>query len=225
LPASNRRLKSIEEQVGDTRAAPGGGKAATDVLVVDDDPIVRAWVRTSLDRTEFRPAGDASTIAEALLGAERRRPELFLVDYHLPDGTGVELIRLLRQRQFTAPALVMTAAALRGLNETAREAGAQGTVLKSATPADLVRALQAVIAGKRVFDSRHPRRLASDRPLSPREREIMRLLARGATNRQIAAELGIGLESVKTMVERAYEKLGATRRVDAVAILHKLRVV
>jgi DNA-binding NarL/FixJ family response regulator len=114
------------------------------ILLIEDDSIVRAWVRLSLAGSEFRLAGEATTAAEALELAGRRRPSLFLVDHQLPDGVGTELVKELRLGGYSAPALLMTAHGRPGLNETAREAGAQGSVVKSGSAEELLHALRAV---------------------------------------------------------------------------------
>jgi DNA-binding NarL/FixJ family response regulator len=186
------------------------------VVVVDDDPIVRAWVRLALRDSAFRLAGEATTAEEALELLGRRRADVVVVDQNLPDRKGTELIRELRRVGNATPALVITASAARGLNELAREAGAQGSILKSSSVEDLVSALRQALAGTGPFDARHPRRAETGGALSPREREALRLVAAGRTNVSIAEELGIGTETVKTMLERAYAKLGVRRRAEAV---------
>ena len=94
------------------------------MLVVEDDAIVRTWLRLALADSEFELAGEAGSAAEAVELIARRRPALLLVDYRLPDGVGTELVRQLRRSGLVAHAVVVTANAERGLNETAREAGA-----------------------------------------------------------------------------------------------------
>lgn len=133
------------------------------VLVVDDDAMVRRWAELSLDGSEFRLAGEASSIAEAVEVSERCAPDLLLVDFRLPDGVGTDLVRVLRLRNVRAPALLMTATRNEGLNEAALEAGAQGTVLKTGSRDELLAALRAVAQGERTFDSRHP----SDHGVTP----------------------------------------------------------
>jgi len=187
------------------------------VLLVEDDSMVRGWVRLALEGSEFRLAGEASTAAEALELARRRRPDLMLVDYRLPDRAGTEHVRDLRQQGIDIPAVLMTANAERGLNEAAREAGAQGSVLKSGKIDELLGALRSVLAGEPAFDPRHPRRPPGRAALSPREREILRLVAGGATNREIASKLEVGDETVKTLLARTFAKLGVRRRAEAVS--------
>ena len=191
------------------------------ILLVEDDEMVRSWVRLALERSEFRLVGEAATAADAYDLVERRRPALLLVDQRLPDGTGTELIRGLRQRGTAVAALVMTANRAVGFNELVRDVGAQGSVLKSGSVAELLEALRAVSAGGRVVDARHPPRAAGRVALSPREREVLRLVARGLTNRQIAEELNVGAETVKTLVARSFAKLGVRRRAEAVSAAHE----
>ncbi|MGH2995708.1 MAG: response regulator, partial [Gaiellaceae bacterium] len=100
------------------------------LLIVEDDAIVRAWVRLALDGTEFRIAGEAERVSEALELARRRRPDLLLLDLRLPERSGLDLVRELRAQGVSAPAVLMTATAEPGLNERARETGVQGTVVK-----------------------------------------------------------------------------------------------
>lgn len=192
------------------------------MLLVEDDAMVRDWLRLALDGSEFRVAGEASTAAEALELVERRRPEVLLVDYRLPDVRGTELVKSLRRSGASSRAVMMTANSERGFNEAAREAGAQGSVLKSGRRDELLETLRRVMAGEVAFDVRHPRRAPDQAALSPREREILRLVASGSTNREIASALDVGDETVKTLLARACAKLGVRRRAEAVSAAHAL---
>jgi DNA-binding NarL/FixJ family response regulator len=196
----------------------GAGVGLRTVGLVDDDAIVRAWVRFSLEHSEFRVVGEASTGKAALEMIERRNPELLLVDYRLPDVRATELVRSLRRAGSTTPVLVITATAEAGLNEAVLEAGAQGVVVKRGDPVELVGAIRRVASGESVVDPQHPRRPAGQSPLSPREREVLRLAAKGATNQEISTQLDLGTETVKTMLSRAFSKLGARNRTEAVTI-------
>lgn len=196
--------------------------AELEVLIVDDDEIVCAWLRRSLAGTEFRVAGEAPSHAAALKLLKRRRIDLLLVDFRLKDTNGLEFIRGLRADERMTPAVIMTATGERGLSEAAREAGAQGTLVKSSNPDSLLAALRAVAAGETWFDPGHPSRATDASPLTRREREVLTLAARGLTNRETAEQLELGEESVKTYLERAYAKLGVSRRAEAVAEAHRL---
>jgi len=191
-------------------------------LVIEDDAIVRAWVRLALRTSEFSVGGEAPTIAAGLELISRRRGDVLLVDLRLPDDLGTELVRRLRHSGDRTPAVIIAARAEPGLNESAREAGAQGSVLKRGSADELLAALRRVTRGGEAFDPSHPRRPPRRSALSPREREVMRLLATGATNREISAQLGIGAETVKTIVSRSYDKLGVSRRAEAVTAVHEL---
>jgi DNA-binding NarL/FixJ family response regulator len=192
------------------------------ILLVEDDAIVRSWVGHALEGSEFLIVATAGTAAEAEILLERRRPALLLMDYRLPDRVGSELLRDLRRRGVSTPAVLMTANPEPGFNDLAREAGAQGTVLKTGSLDELLQTLRAVAGGEESFDARHPRRDPGRAALSPRERQILRLVAAGATNLQIAEELGIGGETVKTLLARTFAKLGARRRAEAVSAAHDL---
>jgi DNA-binding NarL/FixJ family response regulator len=190
------------------------------ILIVEDDSMVRGWVRLALEGSEFRIIGEAASADEAVSLLTRRVADVLLVDYRLPDGRGTELIRRLRRTGVTTPAVVMTASAEPGFNEAVREAGAQGTVLKTGSVDELATALRDVVDRGIAFDQRHPRRPAGEAALSPREREVLRLVAAGRTNTQIAEDLGVGAETVKTLVARVFAKLGVRRRAEAVSAAH-----
>jgi DNA-binding NarL/FixJ family response regulator len=199
-----------------------GANETLGVLLVDDDSMVRGWVRLSLKDTEFRMAGEASSAAEAIELVRRRVPDVLLVDYNLAAGSvGTELVRDLRRAGFDMPAVVMTAQMQRGFNETAREAGAQATLLKTGKREELLRTLRLVVEGDGAYDHRHPRRDPGRGALSPREREALQLVAGGSTNREIAKALDVGDETVKTLLARTFAKLGVKRRAEAVSEAHK----
>jgi DNA-binding NarL/FixJ family response regulator len=208
---------------GEMRRTVGDmASAAVEVLLVDDDAIVRSWLRASLAGSEFRVAGEAATLDAAVDLLARRHIDVLLVDFHLAGTSGVELLRDLRGRGILTAAVVMTASPEPGLNETAREAGAQGVMLKSARPEDMLAALRAVAAGESSFDPAHPPRPTTLAPLGRREREVLTLIGSGLTNREIAERLELGEETVKTHLERVYAKLGVSRRAEAVAAAHRL---
>jgi DNA-binding NarL/FixJ family response regulator len=227
---TNNRSRSTRRQAPRGNVRPGINALGADrsrqgidvsLLLVEDDAMVRSWVRLSLRASEFRVTAEASSAVEALELIDAIEPDFLLVDYHLPDHRGTELIRELRRRGITAHAVMMTANHERGFNETARDAGAQGSVLKTGSPIELLEALRTVLAGRPAFDPRHPRRDPGRAALSPREREVLSLVAEGATNQEIAKDLGIGVETVKTLLGRTFSKLGVQRRAQAVAAAHE----
>jgi DNA-binding NarL/FixJ family response regulator len=199
-----------------------GASGHTRVLLVEDDAMVRGWVELALRGSEFAIAGVAGSAAEAVEESQRIQPDLLLVDYRLPDRTGAELLKELRRRGERAPAILMTANAEGDFNELAQEAGAQGTALKTGKASELLSVLRAAPRRQRTFDERYPRRGLAGVALSPREREVLRLVATGATNAEIAESLSIARDTVKTLLARTFEKLGVHRRAEAVAAAYKL---
>jgi DNA-binding NarL/FixJ family response regulator len=191
------------------------------VLVVEDDAMVRGWLKLALETTEFKVVAEASRGDEVPALLERWRPSVILVDFRLPDVVGTELIRELRLGGMAIPAVVMTANSEPGFNEAARDAVAQGTFLKTGSTTELLATLRRVLGGRDTFDVRHPPRDPLRAALSPREREVMRLVAAGSTNRDIATQLGVAPETVKTLVSRAFTKLGTTKRAEAVSEAHR----
>jgi DNA-binding NarL/FixJ family response regulator len=195
------------------------------VLLIDDDAIVREWVAAALGGSRFRVRGSTATAAGVAEVLHRRGADLLLVDQRLPDALGTDLVRELRRQGVTTPAILMTANAERGLNEAARSAGLQGSVLKTGSRGDLLEVMERVAGGETAWDGRHPARTENPIVLSPRERAALELIAGGATNREAAAKLGVEPETVKTLLARAFRKLGARRRAEAVANAKRLGIL
>lgn len=123
----------------------------------------------------------------------------------------------MRARGVSVPIVLITASPERGFNENARDAGAQGTVLNTGSIGRLLTALRAALSGELSFDSSHPPRPSGQTVLSRRERDVLQLVAGGSTNREIAQKLGIGDQTVKTLLARSCAKLGVHGRADAAA--------
>jgi DNA-binding NarL/FixJ family response regulator len=165
--------------------------------------------------------GEAGGPEEPVRFAGDLAPDVVIV--HAADGgSGAECVRRLRAMPLDAPILLLSAHRSRGLNEQARESGAQGTVLKTGSVAELLRALRALVRGDSSFDRNYPARPGAQSVLSRREREVLQLVARGATNREIAEALGIGAETVKTVLARTAAKLGVRGRNKTAAAAHGL---
>ena len=182
------------------------------MLLAGDQSTLRAWVRLALAQTELRVAGEAASAEETARLAAELEPGVLLIE-----ATGLELLGELRARGVSVPVVLISSTPERAFNENAREAGAQGTVLATGSVRALVAALRAVVRGESSFDAGHPRRPAGKSALTRREQDVLRLVGRGATNREIAHELEIGDQTVKTLLARSCAKLGVSRRGDAFA--------
>ncbi len=182
------------------------------MLLAGEQSTLRAWATLALAETELRVVGEAASADDTIRLAAKHEPEVLLVE-----ATGTELVSEIRARGVSVPVVVISPNPQRGFNESAREAGAQGTVLATGSVGRLVAALRAVLRGELSFDAGHPARPAGRTPLSRRERDVLRLVGRGSTNREIARELEIGDQTVKTLLARSCAKLGVNRRGDAFA--------
>jgi DNA-binding NarL/FixJ family response regulator len=199
----------------------------TRVLIVDDHPIFRdglAGLLATLPEVEV--VGTAGTAEEALAAVRQAAPDVVLMDINLPGASGVEATR---QTTRAAPATAVLVISMVDDDDSvfaAMAAGARGYVLKGASAAEITAALRTVAAGGAVFGAGVASRLLARTPaqssapahpddLTAREREVLDLLAEGASNRQIARSLGLSLKTVQNHVSRILDKLQAADRTQA----------
>jgi DNA-binding NarL/FixJ family response regulator len=194
------------------------------LLIVDDHPVVRDGLRALFTGDdEFEVLGEAADGRHAVALAEARRPDVVLMDLRMPGGDGVTAIRELSERLPDVRVLVLTTYDNDSDVLPAIEAGATGFLLKDAPRDELIRAVRAAAAGESVLSPSVATRLMgrvrapAEEPLSARELDILRLIARGATNREAAAKLFISEATVKTHLLHIYAKLGVNDRAAAVA--------
>ena len=192
-------------------------------LIVDDHEVVREGLRLSLSRVEnIRIVGEAADGATAVELAERRCPDVVIMDLRMPGMDGLEATRLLTERVPEAKVLIFTAYSEKSLLARGLESGAIGYVLKEASQQTLVRAIEKVAAGEAFVDpALMPTFLEGkgrEEMLTAREREILQLLADGMSNGDVAAKLFISQETVKSHVRHILTKLEADTRTQAVAI-------
>ena len=200
------------------------------VLLVDDHPVVRRGLRALLEELpELEPVGEAADGAAAIRlldqfqQAGQPRPDVVLMDLRMDPGmNGVEATRLITARTDPPSVLVLTVYSTDADILAAVEAGATGYLLKDAPPEELAAAVRAAARGETVLAppvaARLMGRVRAGRPaLSPRETEILELLAEGLANRQISRRLFISEATVKTHLVHVYEKLGVDSRTAAVA--------
>ncbi len=192
-------------------------------LIVDDHEVVREGLRLSLSRaSHIRVIGEASDGASAVELAERRKPDVVIMDVRMPGMDGLEATKLLTSRVPDAKVLIFTAYSEKSLLTRGLDSGAKGYILKEAPHQTLVRAIEKVASGEGYVDpALMPAFLAGkDREdmLTAREREILQLLADGMSNADAAGKLFISQETVKSHVRHILTKLEADTRTHAVAI-------
>jgi DNA-binding NarL/FixJ family response regulator len=190
--------------------------------IVDDHEVVREGLRLSLSRApHIRVVGEASDGAAAVALAERRRPDVVIMDVRMPGMDGLEATKLMSQRVPETAVLIFTAYSERSLLSRGLESGAKGYILKEAPHGTLLRAIDKVVSGEGYVDpALMPSFLGSkgDDMLTTREREILQLLADGMSNADVAGRLFISQETVKSHVRHILTKLEADTRTHAVAI-------
>ena len=192
-------------------------------LIVDDHEVVREGLRLSLSRaSHVRVIGEAADGASAVALAERRRPDVVIMDVRMPGMDGLQATKLLSEKLPETAVLIFTAYSERSLLGRGLESGAKGYILKEAPHATLLRAIEKVARGESFVDpALMPSFLTSkdqSEMLTPREREILQLLADGMSNADVAKRLFISQETVKSHVRHILAKLEADTRTHAVAI-------
>jgi DNA-binding NarL/FixJ family response regulator len=191
-------------------------------LIVDDHEVVREGLRLSLSRApNIRVIGEAADGKSAVALAERRRPDIVIMDVRMPEMDGLEATKVLGERNPDIPVLIFTAYSERSLLSRGLDSGAKGYILKEAPHQTLVRAIEKVSSGEVYVDpALMPAFLPGkgDDMLTGREREILQLLADGMSNADVAAKLFISQETVKSHVRHILAKLEADTRTQAVAI-------
>jgi DNA-binding NarL/FixJ family response regulator len=201
------------------------------VFLVDDHALFRAGVRAELDTItdEVEVVGEAGSVGEAVAGIGHHKPDVVLLDVHMPDGGGAEVLRQIRTKipEVTFLALSVSDAAEDVINVI--RAGARGYVTKTISSQELVKAVVRVSEGDAVFSPRLAGFVLdafADRPgaapisdpeldlLTPRERDVLRLLARGYAYKEIASELFISVKTVETHVSSVLRKTQLSNRYE-----------
>ncbi len=197
------------------------------VVVADDHKVVRAGIRELLsDEPDIVVVGEARDGREAVELALAERPDVVVMDINMPEPTGVEATRQIRAQVPEVRVLVLTAYADDPYIYGLLDAGASGYILKTAEGGDIVRAVRATAAGQSAIDPAiAPRLIArltqpsvTSDALTERELEVLRLAARGQTNKQIGVALHISDRTVQNHLANIYAKLGVASRTEAVTV-------
>ena len=193
----------------------------TRVLLVDDHPMIAAALEMLLRGTSYEVLERARTAAEANKLISKLKPDLLLLDVHLPDGSGLDVLRKIKGAR-TRPLVILLTA---GMDEAqllaAAELDPEGMVLKTSDPGLLTECMEAVVAGRRWVDPEivertreAEERAASAPPLTRRERELVELVRQGLRNRDIAAELGVTEGTVKVYLHAIFDKFKVDNRTE-----------
>lgn len=214
------------------------GRPPLRLLVVDDHEVVRQGLVAVLSRhEEFQVVAEAGTVAESIAAAKRFEPDLVVMDVRLPDGSGIEACREIRNELPATRVVMLTSYPDEEAVLSAILAGASGYLLKQIRGRDLVSALEAVGRGDSLLDPavtervlERVRRIASGEErdelseLTAQERKILRLVADGKTNKEIATEVFLSDKTVKNYVSSILSKLNLQRRAQAAAFVAKHRL-
>lgn len=193
----------------------------TRVLLVDDHPMIAAALEMLLRGTAYELLERARTVGEATKLLSKLKPDLLLLDVHMPDGSGLDVLRKLSTARSRPLVILLTA----GMDEaqllTAAELEPQGMVLKTSDPSLLLESMDAVVAGEFWIDPeiaertrQAQARAASAPPLTRRERELVELVRQGLRNRDIAAELGVTEGTVKVYLHAIFDKFKVENRTE-----------
>ena len=219
------------------RVSGAGAPKLLRLLIVDDHEIVRQGLVALLDRREgFAVIAEAGTVVEAIEQARRHRPDIVVMDIRLPDGSGIEACREIREEMPTTRIVMLTSYPDEEAALSAIVAGASGYLLKQIRARDLVAALEAVGRGESLLDPAvtekvldRIRRIASGTytdelaALTPQEQKILLLVAEGKTNKEIASEVFLSDKTVKNYVSSILAKLNLERRAQAAAFVANRR--
>ena len=208
------------------------------ILIVDDHEVVRLGLRILFeDDPDLEVVAEAGDASAALREAERHRPQVAVVDINLPGRSGLDVCREIRQRHPETHVVMLTSYADDDFIVAALRAGASGYVLKQVGGGELMRAVQAAARGETALDPQTAARVVARlrdlesqadtdalQALSPREREVLALVAEGKSNKEIGAALNLSEITVRNYLSNMLEKLGLNNRVElaAYAAQHRL---
>ncbi len=196
---------------------------ATSVLLIDDHDLIRQGLRRAFERNEdFQVLGEAASLGQGEQMVASLKPQVVVIDVRLPDGSGLDLVRKMRQHVPALGIVVLTMYAGDEQLFAALDSGASAFVPKDAPAEDVVAAARHAAVSPRSFTAPDlaeamQRRLKPTGPqLSPREREVLDLLAEGLGVAAIARKLYISESTAKTHISKIYDKLGAANRAQAI---------
>lgn len=199
------------------------------VLVVDDHPLMREGIRSVIDANiDMVVVGDAADGDAAVEQYRLLQPDITLMDLQMPTVAGVEAIELIRQEFPSARIMVLSTFKTDVQAIRALRAGARGYLLKDAVPTELTAAIRAVHAGRRHITQEVAAAIAihlAEDTLTEREIAVLKIVAQGNSNGEVAKKLSVGVETVKQHMKNIAAKLGTSDRAHAVAIAIKRGII
>lgn len=206
----------------------------TRVLIIEDHQVVAEGLAALInDQKDMTVVGSAGSVSESIARAAELKPDLALIDFRLTDGTGADAASGIRQLRPDTKVIFLT----REDSDTARfaalEAGASAFIHKSRAAQDVVDAIHTVAAGGTLFTPRTIAQLLNSRRdveaqlerLTPREKEVLRMMAEGTSSREIAGRLGISYTTVRTHIRSLGSKLGVHSKLEAIVKARELALV
>ena len=195
------------------------------VLVADDHAIIRIGLKSVLDyETDIEVVGEAKNGIEAVQEAERTQPDVIIMDLVMPRKDGVSATREIHDRLPDTKILILTTFGTSDGIAHALEEGASGAMMKTADDEKIVSAIRRIARGETYISPDIRRQLEENPPvpkLSPRQTEVLTMIANGKSNKEIAAQLGIRIDSVEDIANALYAKLSVSNRAEAVDIAHR----
>jgi DNA-binding NarL/FixJ family response regulator len=205
------------------------------VLIVDDHPVTRDGLRSALSSSdEVEIVGEATSGEEAIERAKELTPDVVFMDVRMPGISGIQATKDIHLAAPETKVILFTVEESRAAIADAIRAGVSGYLIKDVSAGELIQAAKLALEGKAVIHPALTRAFIEevqyveqrpDTPLSRRESQILQKVAYGATTKEVAHDLGISPHTVKTHLERIFEKLGANDRAQAVAIALRKKLV
>ncbi|EEH64246.1 response regulator receiver domain protein [Gleimia coleocanis DSM 15436] len=195
----------------------------TRVMIIDDHEIVRRGIAEIVDRADgLEVVAEAGSVTDAIRRAELVVPDVMLVDLQLPDGTGIDIMRRLRETKPSIKPIVLTSFDDDSALAEALEAGALAYVLKTVHGAEITEVIRAIADGRVLLDERTVTRRKADHgdptaDLTPAERKVLNLIGDGLSNREIGEKLGVAEKTVKNHITSLLAKMGLQRRTQVAA--------
>ena len=206
----------------------------TRVLIVEDHQVVAEGLAALInDQPDMKVIGSAGSVADSVARVLELKPDLVLVDFRLTDGTGADAAIAIRQVRPETKLIFLTREDTDAARFAALESGASGFIHKSRAAQDVVDAIRTVAEGGSLFTPRSIAQLLNSRReveaqlerLTPREKEVLRLMAEGVSSREIASRLGISYTTVRTHIRSLGSKLGVHSKLEAIVKARELALV